>query len=80
MEGQSQKRSSLPTVLLFITVAVLVIAGLLLPPISLAERLFKTGYSRLSADTTQLTHPDGLVLSADAASLSESVRVRNTFT
>ena len=76
MERSSQNKSSLPTIILFVMVAILVVAGLLLPPISLGERLFQSGYERLGADTPQLSHPDGLVLSADAASLSESVRVK----
>ncbi|MBN1315297.1 MAG: hypothetical protein JXA42_07510, partial [Anaerolineales bacterium] len=76
MEESSKKRSSLPTIVLLGMVGVLVIVGLLLPPISLGKRLFKTDYVRLDADITQVVHPDGLVLIVDAALLKDSIRVK----
>lgn len=76
MEGSSRRRSSTPTIVLFVMVGVLVIVGLFLPPVSLGKRLFKSDYVRMNADTTQISHPDGLVLIADAGSLEDSVSIK----
>jgi hypothetical protein len=42
-----RKQTRLATVLLWLTVGVLVIVGLLLPPVSLGKRLFQSGYDTL---------------------------------
>ncbi len=47
----------------YILIAVLVIAALLLPPISLLQRLGLTGYVRLNAENPSTSHPDGLTVS-----------------
>ncbi|MGD1994871.1 MAG: NBR1-Ig-like domain-containing protein, partial [Anaerolineae bacterium] len=43
-------------------IALLVVAALLLPPISLPHRLGLVGYTRLNANNRTLNHPDGLTI------------------
>ncbi len=43
-------------------IAFLVIGALLLPPVSLPQRLHITGYTRLSAENPSVSHPDGLTV------------------
>jgi len=73
---QSAKRSPLASILLWGMVAVLVIVGLLLPPISLGKRLFPTDFVKLDAENALARHPDGLELRADPALLDKPVRVQ----
>jgi len=57
-------------------VALLVIAGLLLPPVSLLRRLGLVGYTMLAADNETVSHPDGLSLCVDSESFDDRLRVR----
>jgi hypothetical protein len=57
-------------------VGLLVIVALLLPPISLLNRLGIVGYETLSADTASVSHPDGIVLKVDGESFTDRLRVR----
>jgi hypothetical protein len=57
-------------------IGVLVIIALLLPPVSLLERLGITGYTTVSAQDNGITHPDGLTLSVDPATFTGKLRVR----
>ena len=43
-------------------IALLVVIALILPPISLPQRVGLTGYTRLSADTPSTSHPDGITV------------------
>jgi hypothetical protein len=55
-------------------VVIFVIAGLLLPPIALAQRLFsRAGFTELSADKPSLNLEQGLTLSVDPAHLPSGV-------
>lgn len=49
----------------YIALALLVIAALLLPPISLITRLQERGYTRVGPGAAEVSHPDGLTLTAD---------------
>ncbi len=71
-----RKRSPLASLLLWGMVAVLVILGLLLPPVSLGQRLFRSDFTRLDAGNPQASHPDGLELVVDPTQLDGSVRVK----
>jgi hypothetical protein len=53
-------------------IAALVIAALLLPPISLPRRLGLTGFTRVNANTPY-SHPDGLTINMDASSRMPSL-------
>ncbi len=58
-------------------IAILVIVALLLPPISLPQRLGLVGYTRLDADTPSTSHPDGLTVGIDPEDGADtSLRVR----
>ena len=72
-EGKKRLPAS---VILWGMVAILVIAGLLLPPVSLGNRLFSTDYVRLDANSNRVDHPDGLTLAVDPALLSDRVEVK----
>jgi len=56
-------------------IAFLVIGALLLPPISLPQRLHITGYTRLSAANPSISHPDGLTVGINPEG-GVSLRVR----
>lgn len=56
-------------------IAFLVIGALLLPPISLPQRLHITGYTRLSAANPSVSHPDGLTVLVNPED-NVSLRVR----
>lgn len=71
-----QKRSPAASILLWAMVAILIIAGVLLPPISLGKRLFQSGYVRLDSDAAQTSHPDGLWLDVSSAQLDKALRVK----
>ncbi|MFN3762751.1 MAG: hypothetical protein ACK4WK_06045, partial [Anaerolineae bacterium] len=43
-------------------IAFLVIGALILPPISLPQRLHITGYTRLNAKNPSVSHPDGITV------------------
>ena len=55
---------------------VLAIVALLLPPISLPERLGIVGYETLNAANSSIPDPDGLTLSVDPETFSDRLRVR----
>ncbi len=57
-------------------IGLLLIVALLLPPISLLQRLGITGYTTLSAENNTTFHPDGLTLSVDPETFSGKLRVR----
>jgi len=61
---------------LYGAIGVLVIAALLLPPISLLERLGITGYTPLDAANSSISHPDGLTLSVNPETFTGRLRVR----
>ena len=61
---------------LYIAVGALVIAALLLPPVSLLERLGIVGYTILDAANPSISHPDGLTLSVDQEAFTDRLRVR----
>ncbi len=56
-------------------IAVFVVVALLLPPISLPQRLGLVGYTRLNADNPSVSHPDGITVRVDPEAAS-SLRVR----
>ena len=56
-------------------IAFLVIGALLLPPISLPQRLHITGYTRLGAANPSVSHPDGLTVGINPED-GVSLRVR----
>ncbi len=60
----------------YVLIGILVIAALLLPPISLLQRLGITGYTVVSAENSAISHPDGLTLSVDPAIFTGKLRVR----
>ncbi len=51
-------------------ITILLIAALILPPISLAQRLGISGYTRLDADTPSISHPDGMTIRIDPETAS----------
>jgi hypothetical protein len=57
-------------------VALLVVAAVLLPPVSLLNRLGIVGYESLSADRVSVSHADGIILQVDPESFSDRLRVR----
>jgi hypothetical protein len=57
-------------------VGVLVVAALLLPPISLLDRLAIVGYETLSAENASVSHPDGVVLRLGPEASGDHLRVR----
>ncbi len=72
----NQRRSPLASALLWVMVVVLVVAGLLLPPISLGKRLLNSDFVKLDADNARVSHPDGFSLAVDPALLAKAVRVK----
>lgn len=62
--------------LVYSVVGLLVIAALLLPPISLLDRLGIVGYTTLNAKNNTVSHPDGVSVSVDPATSPDRVRVR----
>lgn len=62
--------------LVYTVVGLLVIAALLLPPISLLDRLGIVGYTTLNAKNNTVSHPDGVSVSVDPATSPDRVRVR----
>jgi spore germination protein YaaH len=59
-----------------VPIALVIIAILLLPPISLTRRLGITGYTTLNATNSSLSHPDGLTLSVNPETFTDRLRVR----
>ncbi|MGD2165741.1 MAG: NBR1-Ig-like domain-containing protein [Anaerolineae bacterium] len=57
-------------------VALLVVAALLLPPISLLDRLGVVGYETLSPSRVAVSHPDGLTLQVDPETFAGRIRVK----
>lgn len=78
MDDQIQKRFRMPpaSVLLWVMVAVLVVVGLLLPPISLGKRLFGSDFVRLDSSSSKAAHPDGITLIMDRALLDDARYVK----
>jgi len=60
----------------YLVIGILVVVVLLLPPISLLERLGIMGYTALNAAKGSISHPDGLALSVDPATFTGRLRVR----
>lgn len=56
-------------------IAFLVIAALMLPPISLPQRLGLAGYTRLDRENPALSHPDGITVQVDPET-NVSLRLR----
>jgi len=61
---------------IYAVIGILVIVVLLLPPISLLERLGIMGYTTLNAARGSVSHADGLTLSVDPATFAGRLRVR----
>mgnify|MGYP001041664765 CR=1 FL=1 len=61
---------------LYGVIGVLVIVALLLPPISLLERLGIVGYTTLNTENVSVSHADGLMLSVDPEAFTSKLRVR----
>ncbi len=61
--------------LTLLIVLALVVIGLLLPPISLLDRLTSPQYVALNAETPGVSHPDGLTLTIDPAQPGENFGV-----
>lgn len=57
-------------------IGVLAVVVLLLPPVSLLERMGLAGYATLSAAHSSVSHPDGLTLSVDPEAFEGRLRVR----
>ncbi len=73
----AQAREQLSTgAWLYGVIGVLVIVALLLPPISLLERLGIVGYATVNAENSTVSHPDGLTLSVDPETFADKLRVR----
>ncbi len=56
--------------------ALLAVAALFVPPVSLLQRLGVVGYETLSAQNPAVSHPDGMTLRVDPESYSGRLRVR----
>ena len=50
---------------IYALIVVLVIAALILPPISLPRRMGWVGFTRLNAENQSISHPDGITISVD---------------
>ena len=73
----AQAREQLSTgAWLYGAIGVLVIVALLLPPVSLLERLGIVGYTTVNAENSIISHPDGLTLSVDPETFTDKLRVR----
>jgi len=57
-------------------IAVLIIVALILPPISLLQRVGLAGYTTLNAENNTISHDDGLTLSVDPETFEGKLRVR----
>lgn len=57
-------------------IGLLVIVALLLPPISLLQRLGIAGYTTINTENNSISHPDGLTLSVDPETFDGKLRVR----
>lgn len=71
-----RKQTPLATALLLLTIGVLVVVGLLLPPVSLGKRLFQSDYVLLDSNNPSASHPDGLTIRVGPASLSTGLRLK----
>lgn len=60
----------------YVLIGILVILALLLPPISLPQRLGITDYTVINAENNAISHPDGLTLRVDPATFTGKLRVR----
>ncbi|MDY6877576.1 MAG: NBR1-Ig-like domain-containing protein [Chloroflexota bacterium] len=73
----AQAREQLSTgAWLYGVIGMLVIVALLLPPVSLLERLGIVGYTTVNAENSTASHPDGLALSVDPKAFTDNLRVR----
>ncbi|RLC91007.1 MAG: hypothetical protein DRI77_14325, partial [Chloroflexi bacterium] len=57
-------------------IGVLIIVALLLPPVSLLQRLGIVGYTTINAENNTTSHPDGLTLSVSPETFDGKLRVR----
>jgi hypothetical protein len=71
-----QQQTRLATILLWVTIGILIVVGLLLPPVSLGKRLSQSPYATLDANSPSVSHPDGLTVNIDPASLSSRLRLK----
>ncbi len=62
----------------FVLIPLLILSALLLPPISLADRLLSLGYERISRDGGAIQDPDGTQLTFLPDGVSRSFRVKLT--
>ncbi len=60
----------------YVLIGTLIIVALLLPPISLLQRLGITGYTTVNAQNSSISHPDGLTLSVDPTTFTGRLKVR----
>ncbi len=65
-------------IIVFIVVPVLLFAGVLLPPISLAERLSSAGHTTFTSIGGSLLDPDGTQLTVPGGAVSERTRIKFT--
>jgi len=68
--------SRLGVVTLGILGVALFVAALFLPPASLLERVGLLGYTVLSAESSSLSHPDGITIGVDPATFTDRVRIK----
>ncbi len=73
--GRKSNRGGCVLALTLLIVLALVAVGLLLPPISLLDRLTGPQYVALNAETPGVSHPDGLTLTIDPAQPGEDFGV-----
>ena len=62
----------------FVLIPLLILAALLLPPISLRDRILEAGYTVINQDNWWVEDPDGTRLEVPPAVLSGSVKVKLT--
>ncbi len=63
-------------IMVFVLVPVLLLASMLLPPISLLERISSAGYTTVTENGGSLLDPDGTQLTVPAGAVSEKVQAK----